>query len=88
MYNIFVLITILGLIAGGLTTFSLVPQLLRIIRTKHTKDLSLNTYIILTVGVFLWFVYGLFVRDAAVIVANAVTFIFALSIVLYKIKYG
>ena len=81
-------ITILGLLAGAFTTFSLVPQLLRILKTHHTKDLSLITYIILTTGVLLWFLYGLFMKDIAVITANFVTFLLAFTIVMLKIKYG
>jgi len=82
------LITILGLIAGALTTFSLVPQLFRILQTKHTRDLSLKTYLILSIGVFLWVVYGVLKVDFAVIIANGVTCLLAVAIVLFKLKYG
>ncbi len=82
------MITFMGLLAGALTTFSLVPQLIQIIRTRHTKDLSLKTYIILTIGVLLWLIYGLFIHDFAVIIANALTLMLAGCIVLYKIRFG
>lgn len=81
-------ITLLGLIAGAFTTVSLVPQLVRILKTHHTKDLSLNTYLILTTGVLLWLMYGLIIKDTAVIAANGVTFLLACAIVYFKIKYG
>ena len=81
-------ITLLGLAAGALTTFSLVPQVMQIYKSRHTKDLSLNTYVILSTGVFLWIVYGIFIKDNVVIIANVLTFLLAISIVWFKMKYG
>ncbi len=40
------LITILGLVAGTLTTLAFLPQLIKIWQTKSAKDISFNTLII------------------------------------------
>jgi len=45
-------ITIIGLVAGALTTISFLPQILQIYRTRQTKDLSLPMFTVLTVGIF------------------------------------
>lgn len=79
--------TIIGLIAATCTTIAFLPQVIQVIRTKHTKDLSLAMYIILTIGVALWFIYGLLIEDLPIIIANAITLILASIILGMKLKY-
>jgi MtN3 and saliva related transmembrane protein len=80
-------ITILGLAAAACTTISFLPQAVKTIRTKHTEDLSLGMYSLLTIGIFLWLLYGILVEDIPIIVANGVTIIFCLTILFLIIKY-
>lgn len=77
----------IGILAGALTTIAFLPQVMRIFKTKHTKDLSLITFSIFTIGVFLWFVYGLLLKEIPIIVANGITFILSTVIVVMKIRY-
>ncbi|MBI2578808.1 MAG: SemiSWEET transporter [Candidatus Aenigmarchaeota archaeon] len=79
--------TIIGLVAATCTTISFVPQAIRIIKTKQTKDLSLAMYSIFTTGIFLWLVYGILVKDLPLIIANAITLLFTSTILILKIKY-
>lgn len=79
---------IIGILAGTLTTIAFIPQVVRVIKTKHTKDLSLTTFSVFAVGVFLWFIYGLLVKEIPVIFANAVTLFLAVLIVIMKLKHG
>lgn len=79
--------TIIGLAAAACTTFSFLPQAIKVIKTKQTKDLSLVMYSVLTIGLFLWFTYGILVKDIPVIIANLITFIFAAIILTMKIRY-
>lgn len=81
-------ITVLGLAAAFLTTISQLPQALKTIKTKHTADISLTTYLVLTIGVLVWLVYGLLVSDVPLIAANAVTFLLTSTIVVMKLRYG
>ncbi|MES9997603.1 SemiSWEET transporter [Desulfovibrio aminophilus] len=76
-----------GLAAGVLTTLAFLPQVLKTWRTRAVRDLSLPMYLALTVGVFLWLVYGLLQDSPSIILANGVTFILALSILIMKIRY-
>ena len=80
-------ITLLGLFAATLTTIGFIPQAYKIIRTRHTKDLSLGMYVLLTIGVFSWLLYGIFMNDLPVILANAVTSVFIVTILVLKIRY-
>ena len=76
----------LGLIAGILTTISFLPQVIKTFKTRKTDDISLLMYIILCVGTFLWLSYGFLKKDIPLILANLITFIFAFSILILKIK--
>ncbi|WP_017852883.1 SemiSWEET transporter [Leptospira interrogans serovar Szwajizak] len=79
-------ITFLGYIASLLTTISFLPQLIRILMGGSTKDISRNMYIVLVTGVFLWFIYGCLKQDFPIILANAFTFLFATTILYFKLK--
>ncbi|GIM30209.1 hypothetical protein CPJCM30710_28750 [Clostridium polyendosporum] len=79
------LFKILCIIAAILTTSSFIPQAVKTIKTKDTSGISFGMYSMFTTGVLLWVSYGLFIKDIAIIVANIITFIFALIILIYKI---
>ncbi len=79
--------TALGFIAATLTTIAFLPQAIRIIRTRHTRDISLAMYVTFTTGIFFWLVYGLLTDDLPIVAANTITFIFSFTILLLKIKY-
>ncbi|NLE04791.1 MAG: SemiSWEET transporter [Crenarchaeota archaeon] len=80
-------ITIIGLVAATLSSGSLFPQLLKVYRTKSTKDISVRMYALLTAGIFIWLIYGLLLGDIPIILANFIGFIQALSIYILKMKY-
>lgn len=80
-------IAVIGLIAGTCTTISFLPQVIKIIKTKETKDISISMYIILATGMFLWIIYGIFIGALPVILANTISFIFATIILILKIRY-
>jgi MtN3 and saliva related transmembrane protein len=81
------LVPIFGYVAAILTTLSFLPQAIKTIKEKNTEGISLVMYSLFTSGVLLWLVYGLFVKDTPIIVANAITFILAVIILALKIKY-
>ncbi len=80
-------ISIIGYIAGICTAWANLPQLIQVIRTKHTKDISRLMYIILNTGVFLWIIYGYFISDYPIMIANTITFLMIFPILIMKIKY-
>jgi MtN3 and saliva related transmembrane protein len=80
-------ITIIGLMAAALTVIAFFPQLMKVWKTKSTKDISLGMFSIFCIGVFLWFVYGILMQDPPIIVANFLVFIQAFIILIFKVKY-
>lgn len=76
---------IIGYLAATLTTASFLPQAILTIKTKDTDSLSLSMYSLFTAGVLCWLIYGVYLGNNAIIVANAITFILAVSILAFKI---
>jgi len=81
-------VTIIGLIAATCTTCSFLPQVIKILQSKRTNDVSLLMYAILTTGLFLWLIYGLILKDIPLIVANSVSLTLSLCVLVLKIKHG
>ena len=77
----------IGFFAALCTTIAFLPQAIKVYQTKSTKDISLLMFLIFTIVVFSWLIYGLIINDYPVILANAITLILSLFILLYKIKY-
>lgn len=79
--------TVLGLLAGSLTTAAFFPQVLKTWRSKSAGDISLVMFVLFSLGVLLWIVYGVSVKAMPVIVANTITLVLALTILFFKIRY-
>lgn len=82
------LTTILGLVAATLTTSALVPQVLQAWKSKQTKDISLHMYLILCVGVLLWLLYAILVKDLPLLLANIVSAVLVNTMLFLKFKHG
>ena len=80
-------ITILGLVAGVLTTIAFLPQMFQIWLTKSAKDVSFVMLIIFMSGLCLWLIYGIIIGALPIIMANGATLFFNLIILWLKIKY-
>ena len=72
--------------AAFCTTVAFIPQAVKVYKTKSTKDISLYMFIIFSIGVLSWLIYGISKLDLPLILANAVTLILSLYILFYKIK--
>jgi MtN3 and saliva related transmembrane protein len=83
----FTLIDIIGYLAACGTTISFLPQAIKTIQTKNTSGISLSMYGLFTAGTLLWLTYGILSGSLPVAIANAVTFVFASIILVYKIRY-
>ncbi|MEQ1602667.1 MAG: SemiSWEET transporter [Methylophilaceae bacterium] len=81
-------IDLLGLVATGFTTTSFVPQVWVTWKTKDVSGISLPTYLIITIGLFLWLVYGILKGDLPLMIANSVMVILTTIISVMKILYS
>ena len=80
-------IDIIGFSAGLFTSIALLPQVVKAWKTKLTRDVSLVWATTLTIGVFLWLVYGILINSLPIMIANSVTFILAITVLILKIKH-
>ena len=80
-------INLLGFVAGTLTTLSFLPQVHKAWTTRRCTDLSLGMLLAFGAGVLLWLIYGLRLRAAPVIVANAVTLALILVLIALKARF-
>ena len=80
-------ITLIGLIAGTCSTGAFVPQAVRVWRLKRADEISFTTFLVLSIGSVLWLVYGLWLSSLPIILANAVTFVLVVTILVLKLKW-
>jgi MtN3 and saliva related transmembrane protein len=80
-------ITHLGLAAGLITTAAGIPQVVRAYRTKHTRDISIWQPVLLNVGLTLWLIYGIALRDIPLIFANFFSLICYSLLIIMKFRY-
>ena len=78
-------VTLIGYGAATLTTLSFFPQAIKTLRSGDTRGISLPMYVLFTLGISLWGIYGLITRDGPLIAANAITLIPATVVLERKI---
>ena len=81
------LVDLIGFLATVITTIAFLPQVIKTWRSKSTKDVSLQMLILFCTGVFLWLVYGFYIKALPIIVANALILMLNLIILFLKLKY-
>jgi len=79
---------LVGLSAAMLTMLSFIPQIIRSYRTKHVKDVSPIMLFQLSLGVFLWIIYGVYRKDPIIIMANTVTLSTLAVLIFMYFSYG
>jgi MtN3 and saliva related transmembrane protein len=81
-------IEIFGLLGGALTTFGYVPQLLRILKLKSAREISLPFTLSFLAGAICWLTYGVLLSLVSVILWNSAGIIFLCMLLYGKLKYG
>jgi MtN3 and saliva related transmembrane protein len=75
----------IGLIAAALTTTAFLPQVLHTWR-RGGQDLSYYMLALYLCGVTLWLVYGLYMHAVPIILANALTDLQVLVLLILKVR--
>lgn len=78
----------LGLLAGLLTTFGVVPQIIRVFRTKSARDISLTFNLMSIIGGVLWLTYGIMDRLFPLILWNILGISFNVMLFFGIMKYS
>jgi len=78
----------IGTLAACLTSFSFIPQIIKVFRSRSSGDLSLVTLFQLSAGVFLWMVYGIYRQDYIIIAANGFTLFSLIILLIFYFQYA
>ena len=81
------LVLFFGYLAGFLTTISLIPQVIKMWKTKSADDFSLSMLLIWCAGISCWAIYGILINAIPIIFWNLSTLFLAGSILVMKIKF-
>lgn len=79
---------IIGLVAGILTSSSMLPQVVKTIREKKADDVSLFMLVVLMLGVATWVVYGVMREDMPIIVTNSFSLLVNITMIILRLKYN
>ncbi len=77
---------LIGYIGAFLTTISFLPQAIQTIKTRDTSGISLAMYAMFVVGVVFWLLYGIFLNNITIIIANIVTLTLSGIVLVIKIQ--
>ena len=64
-------IEVLGLVAGGITSVAMMPQLIKVIKEKNAEDISVVMLLVLSTGLSLWVWYGILQNELPIILSNS-----------------
>ncbi len=78
---------VIGFIAAILTTAAGIPELMKVIKTKHTRDISLVMILVLLSGLSMWLTYGFLINSMPIIFANIITLSIWTAILYLKLRY-
>jgi len=78
---------IIGFLAAILTTVAFFPQVIKVYKTQNTQSISLSMYIVFSIAILLWLVYGFYLNSLPMIIANAITLVSSIYILYMKLKH-
>lgn len=78
---------ILGLVAGGITSFAMLPQLIKVLKEKDVEDISLLMILFLITGLSLWVWYGFIKDEIPIILSNSFAVLVNIFLLFSYFKY-
>src|ERR1700730_6215077 len=79
--------TVVGFIAGLVTTAANLPQIWKTYRNKSGEGLSFRMLLALAIGLGLWITYGIMIKSLPLVATNVVVFLLILSLIAMKLKF-
>ena len=80
-------IDLIETVAGVMTTIAFLPQVVKTWRSQSAEDISLLMFLIFSLGVFLWMLYGIGLGSLPIVIANGITLLLAGSILVMKLRF-
>ena len=80
-------IEMLGMMAGTISSVTFLPQVIKTWQTKSAKDISLWMFLLVTLSVIMWLVYGIFLKSIPIIYTNSAVLLMSLVMLYFKWKF-
>lgn len=80
-------VELLGLIAGGITSVAMMPQLIKVLKEKNAEDISVITLLVLITGLSLWVWYGVLQDELPIILSNAFSVLVNITLLICSLIY-
>lgn len=74
-------------IVSACTFISYFPQILKLLKTKSSNDLSINSWVLWVISSTAYTLYAIIVRDACMIFQTSLELFFCLTILLLAVIY-
>ena len=81
-------VDIIGYLATAILAYAYIPQAVLVWKTKEVRDISLQTFSILSANSVLWIIYGYLKSDYPIMLVNVLLILVQASIVVCKLKYN
>ncbi|MDF3078711.1 MAG: hypothetical protein K0S09_2600 [Sphingobacteriaceae bacterium] len=79
--------TIIGIVAGVLTSTSAIPQLVKTFKERKADEISTVMFLVLCIGTSLWAYYGVLREDWPIIITNAFSSLISITMLILKFKF-
>ena len=79
--------TIIGLAASALVTIAYIPEVIKTVKSRHTRDLSLSWIVILDAGQLLFLVYGIGISSIPLIISGGAGVVMMSIMLVDKLRY-
>ena len=80
-------IEVLGLVAGGITSVAMMPQLIKVIKEKNAEDISVVMLLVLMTGLSLWVWYGILQNELPIILSNSFSVLVNITLLICCMMY-
>ena len=80
-------IEVLGLVAGGITSVAMMPQLIKVIKEKNAEDISVAMLLVLITGLSLWVWYGILQNELPIILSNSFSVLVNITLLICCMMY-
>ena len=75
---------LIGYAAAFCGTVSLIPQIVKLWKERSAKAISTTMYLIYSLGVVLWLIYGIMINSIPLIIAEIITLVLSIAILIMK----
>lgn len=80
-------VELLGIVASVVGIVSILPQMIKVIKTRKTHDLSLWMWVLIDISTFAWLIHGFIYLSPGIILANSIILPTSLIVTIYKLKF-